>query len=30
MRLANAEKAGYFPLPVSVTDLILTHIAGLP
>lgn len=27
-RLANAEKAGYFPLPPSVTDLILTHITA--
>lgn len=26
MRLANLEKASYFPLPPSVTDLILTHI----
>src|SRR5690554_6409383 len=25
-RLANLEKAGYFPLPVSVCDLILAHI----
>ncbi|MAU00677.1 MAG: hypothetical protein CL608_26330 [Anaerolineaceae bacterium] len=28
MRLANLEKASYFPLPPSVTDLILTHIAA--
>lgn len=27
-RLANIEKAGYFPLPASVTDLILAHIAA--
>jgi tRNA1(Val) A37 N6-methylase TrmN6 len=27
-RLANIEKAGYFPLPVSVTELILSHIAA--
>jgi hypothetical protein len=27
-RLANAEKAGYFPLPPSVTEKILTHIAA--
>ncbi|NKQ37557.1 MAG: hypothetical protein HF973_18330 [Chloroflexi bacterium] len=27
-RLANIEKAGYFPLPPSVTDLILTHITA--
>ncbi len=27
-RLANQEKAGYFPLPPSVTDLILSHIAA--
>jgi tRNA1(Val) A37 N6-methylase TrmN6 len=25
-RLANVEKAGYFPLPASVTNLILSHI----
>lgn len=28
-RLANIEKAGYFPLPPTVTDLILTYIAAL-
>ncbi len=28
MRLANIEKAGYFPIPPSVTDLILTHITA--
>ncbi|MGB4873568.1 MAG: DUF6094 domain-containing protein, partial [Candidatus Promineifilaceae bacterium] len=27
-RLANIEKAGYFPLPVPVTDLLLSHIAA--
>ena len=27
-RLANAEKAGYFPLPPSVTEMILTYIAA--
>ncbi len=27
-RLANAEKAGYFPLPSSVTNLIISHIAA--
>jgi 16S rRNA G966 N2-methylase RsmD len=27
-RLANTEKAGYFPLVPSVTDLILTHITA--
>jgi tRNA1(Val) A37 N6-methylase TrmN6 len=27
-RLANAEKAGYFPLPPSVTKLIITHITA--
>jgi 16S rRNA G966 N2-methylase RsmD len=27
-RLANVEKAGYFPLPASITDLILTHITA--
>ena len=27
-RLANIEKAGYFPLPPAVTDLILSHIAA--
>ncbi|MCP5100120.1 MAG: methyltransferase, partial [Chloroflexi bacterium] len=27
-RLANIEKIGYFPLPPSVTDLILTHITA--
>lgn len=27
-RLANQEKAGYFPLPPSVTDLILSHISA--
>ncbi|MCZ7673806.1 MAG: DUF6094 domain-containing protein [Chloroflexi bacterium] len=28
MRLANLEKASYFPLPPSATDLILTHITA--
>lgn len=27
-RLANIEKAGYFPLPASVTDLILTYLTA--
>ncbi|MCP4423505.1 MAG: class I SAM-dependent methyltransferase, partial [Chloroflexi bacterium] len=27
-RLANIEKAGYFPLPSSITDLILTYITA--
>ena len=27
-RLANIEKAGYFPLPAAVTDRILTHITA--
>jgi hypothetical protein len=27
-RLANTEKAGFFPIPPSVTDLILTYIAA--
>ena len=27
-RLANIEKAGYFPLPVSVTDRIISHITA--
>jgi len=27
-RLANIEKAGYFPLPTAVTDLILTHLTA--
>ena len=27
-RLANMEKAGYFPLPASVTDLILTYLTA--
>jgi len=27
-QLANMEKAGYFPLPVSVTDLIATMITA--
>ena len=27
-RLANMEKAGYFPLPPVITDLILMHIAA--
>ena len=27
-RLANIEKAGYFPLPASVTELILSYIAA--
>ena len=27
-RLANAEKAGYFPLPPSVTEMILTYITA--
>lgn len=27
-RLANIEKAGYFPLPAAVTHLILTHITA--
>ncbi|MCP4416052.1 MAG: hypothetical protein GY805_05490, partial [Chloroflexi bacterium] len=27
-RLANIEKAGYFPLPPSITDLILNHITA--
>ena len=27
-RLANVEKAGYFPLPATVTDLIATHISA--
>ncbi len=26
-RLANIEKAGYYPLPPVITDLILTYIA---
>ncbi len=24
-RLANTEKAGYYPLPPSITDLIISH-----
>ena len=28
-RLANIEKAGYFPLPAAVTDLILSYIAHI-
>lgn len=27
-RLANAEKAGFFPIPPSVTNLILTHLTA--
>lgn len=27
-RLANTEKAGYFPLPLSVTDLILSYVTA--
>jgi hypothetical protein len=27
-RLANIEKAGYFPLPASVTELILSHVSA--
>lgn len=27
-RLANIEKAGYFPLPPSVTDLIVSHVTA--
>ena len=27
-RLANTEKGGYFPLPPSVTALLLTHITA--
>ncbi|HUM67304.1 MAG TPA: DUF6094 domain-containing protein, partial [Chloroflexota bacterium] len=28
MRLANLEKAGYFPIAPSVTELVSTHIAA--
>jgi methylase of polypeptide subunit release factors len=28
MRLANLEKAGYFPIPPSVTELVSTYIAA--
>src|SRR5690554_6791272 len=27
-RLANIEKAGYFPLPLSVTELILSYVSA--
>lgn len=27
-RLASAEKAGFYPLPETITDRILTHLAA--